>query len=92
MSPQTMCRAVCHGFKGTGLRAEQGEGGSKSQAFARPRDLLRAAYVLAVLPYNGWDALKAQICHQFKTATNERNKPPYYPHKTTDLNKVFSVH
>ncbi|MCU7988200.1 hypothetical protein [Shewanella sp. SW24] len=43
MSPQTLCRAVCHSFKGTGLRAEQGEGGSKSQAFARPRDLLRAA-------------------------------------------------
>ena len=27
MSPQTLCRAVCLGFKGTGLRAEQGEGG-----------------------------------------------------------------
>ncbi|MEE2030045.1 hypothetical protein DIKCMJMK_03943 [Shewanella oneidensis] len=44
MSPQTLCRAVCHSYKGTGLRAEQGEGGSKSQAFARPRDLLRAAF------------------------------------------------
>jgi hypothetical protein len=27
MSPQTLCRAVCLGFKGTVLRAEQGEGG-----------------------------------------------------------------
>lgn len=27
MSPQTLCRAVCHSYKGTGLRAEQGEGG-----------------------------------------------------------------
>ena len=44
MSPQTLCRAFCHSFKGTGLRAEQGEGGSKSQAFARPRYLLRAAF------------------------------------------------
>lgn len=27
MSPQTLCRAVCLSYKGTGLRAEQGEGG-----------------------------------------------------------------